>query len=177
MAAQVRSPFERFASKRKLRRGVDWRAELERWEKLQRGMAEVLGRWREAQRLLAGPDPAGRLEGLSRLRALENPLLAAIEQCREEAQAVEPRWRIYAEPAVWAALDEQHEQSARLAHNILNELRYATLDRTEEAAISAASLAALLSDHLAFEQRLLDQIEANRAAEDKLLVSYTESGD
>jgi hypothetical protein len=177
MAAKAESAFTRFADRRKLRREVAWRAELARWGKLHREMAEVLDRWREAQRLLAGNDPAGRLEGLRRLRALENPLLAGIEQCREEAQGVEPRWRIYAEASVWAALDEQHEQGAREAHNILDELRYATLDRTEKAATSAARLAARLSDHLAFERRLLEQIEANRAAEDKLMVSYTESGD
>jgi hypothetical protein len=177
MAARVQSPFARFAGKGKPRREVDWRAELARWGKLHGEMAEVLDRWREAQRLLAGTDPAGRLEGLGRLRALENPLLAGIEQCREEARGVEPRWRIYADASAWAALHEQHEEGARQAHNILDELRYATLDRTEEAAISAASLAALLADHLAYEQRLLDQIEANRVAEDKLLVSYTESGD
>jgi len=176
MARFVQTPSERAAGKRAARQG-DWRGELERWRKLAREMAEVLERWREACGLFGESDPARRLDGLARLRALENPMLQAIEQCHDEAQVIERRWRIYAEPSAWAVLHEQHEQGTRLARNILDELRFATLDRIADAAVAAEGLAKVLSDHLVFEQGLLGQIETNRAAEEKLLVRYTESGD
>jgi hypothetical protein len=175
MAAYVRRPFEGLP-KPKRERDIGWRAELERWRAVHRAMAELLTEWREGLRLLAVNEDARQVAGLARLRALETRLLSSVEQCRGEAVSAEPRWRIYAETSTWRELHDRHDHVVRLVHNALEDLRYATLDRTGDAAISAGALAALLSDHLAFEQSLLDQIEANRAAEDRLLVSYTESG-
>jgi hypothetical protein len=175
MAAYLRRPFEALPKTRR-ERGIGWRAELERWRTLHREMTELLAHWREALTLLAAAEDARRLEGLARLRGLETRLLSVIEQCSAEAASAEPRWLIYAEPSAWAELHDRHDRAVRLVHDAFENLRFATLDRTEEAAVSARTLAALLSEHLAFEQKLLDQIEANRAAEDRMLVSYTESG-
>ncbi len=174
MAAYTRKAFESDTKPRR-ERGIGWRAELERWRYLHRQMAEVLTRWREALGLLAAAEDARRLEGLSRLRGLETRLLSVIEQCSGEAASAEFRWRIYADASAWSELRDRHERAVRLVRNALENLRFATLERTEQLAASAGMLAALLAEHLAFEQVLLDQIEANCDAEDRLLVSYTES--
>lgn len=156
---------------------MDLRTQVTYFRKEHQDILTFLASWEHAVSQVASGQDAERLKGLADLRSME-PQLAAIEgHCRSEEKNVESPYSLYLEDAQLEELKKEHDQLRRFLQNVLFALRFATLAHVEEVAQLGRELLQFVRSHIAYEEKLLAQIEQGRAAVKELELRYTEPGE
>jgi len=154
---------------------MDLRSRLEYFHKEHDEILRFLNDWESALKMAASDRDDERRKGLAELRRFENELLSIEEHCHAEERTVDSPFEIYLDDVSLARLAQEHELLRQLSTDFLRELRFATVMRTTEVVGLGNALLEQLRRHIAHEALLLRQIEEGRAAEEKLLLRYTDS--
>jgi len=154
---------------------MDLRSRLDYFRKEHDEILHFLNDWKNALKMAGGDGDDERRKGLAELRRFENELLSIQEHCHAEERTVDSPFQIYLDDVSLTRLAQEHELLRQLSNDFLRELRFATLMRTNEVVRLGNALLEQLRRHIAHEAALLEQIEEGRAAEEKLLLRYTDS--
>jgi len=154
---------------------MDLRSRLDYFRKEHDEILRFLNAWEGALKMAASDGDDERRKGLTELRRFENELLSIQEHCHAEERTVDSPFQIYLDDVSLTRLAREHELLRQLSNDFLRELRFATLMRTNEVVRLGNALLEQLRRHIAHEAALLEQIEEGRAAEEKLLLRYTDS--
>lgn len=153
---------------------MDLRSRLDYFRKEHEEILRFLNNWERALKMAASESDEERLKGLEELRRSENDLMSIQEHCHAEERTVESPFQIYLDDASLARLAQEHELLRQLSNDFLRELTFATIFRISELVRSGSALLEQLRRHIAHETELLKQIEEGKAAEEKLLLRYTQ---
>ena len=156
---------------------MDVATQLDYFRKEHNDILHFLEEWARALDLVTSRDDERRLRGLNELRAIEPDLLAVRDHCSAEERSVEVPYRSYLEKSQLEKLTSEHQEIGKLVQDILVELRFATVDQIEGIRNSGRQLSSVIRDHIAYEEKLLMEIEQGLAteAEEKLLLRFTQS--
>lgn len=154
---------------------MDLRSRLDYFRKEHDEILRSLNDWERALKKAASEGDDERRKGLAELRRFESQLLSIAEHCHAEERTVDSPFQIYLDDASLARLAQEHESLRQLTNDYLRELQFATLLRTTEVVRQGTALLEQLRRHIAHETALLKQIEDGRAAEERILLRYTES--
>lgn len=118
-----------------------------------------------------------RCHSLEQLREMDGELVEIGEHCRREEEGVESPFELYLEPKSLEELRREHGRLRRLISDFRRELMLATAPRTVDLVALGKEVIAEVRMHVAEEEESLAQIEAGAAAEEKLLIRYSESAE
>ncbi len=154
---------------------MDVNMEFDYFRKEHTELLQFVDEWDRAVEHLASPEDVERLRGLTQLRELETDLLGLRGHCLSEERHLEWPYRAYLHREEIDKLAEDHRELGRQVQDMLLVLRFATIDQTEGIPAQGKKLEELIRQHLAFEEKLLTEIERNLEAEEeeRMLLRYT----
>jgi hemerythrin HHE cation binding domain-containing protein len=126
-----------------------------------------LDKWEGAVSLIASKDDARRTTALSELREMEAELQAIRNHCFSEERNLESPYRSALKKEQFHTLATEHQELGRFVQDIVLELRFATMDQTDNIAGLGRQLAEFLRRHIVYEEMLLSEIEQGLALETK----------
>jgi hypothetical protein len=105
-------------------------------------------------------DIRNRERGLANLRVLEHPFAGVVEHCHAEDRLVESTFHRYLKSTALTRLNEEHQKILRALAEFRQELRFATVDRTNTMIAPGLDLIRQLRAHVTYEKQLLAEIRA-----------------
>ena len=118
-----------------------------------------------------------RCHGLEQLHEVDGEIAEISEHCRREEQGVESPFQLFLEPKSLEELRKEHRRLWRLISDFRRELELVTAPRTADLVALGRDLIEEVRKHVAEEEALLAQIEAGAAAEEKVLLQYSQSAE
>ena len=115
-----------------------------------------------------------RCRGLEQLHEMDGEIAEISEHCRREEEGIESPFLLYLEAKSLVELRKEHVRLRQLISNFRRELQRVTATRTADLVALGQNLAAEIRRHVAAEEASLAQIEAGAAAEEKVLLQYTQ---
>lgn len=103
-------------------------------------------------------DFKAHLRGLAGLRSLEHGLAQVVRHCQVQDSIVNLMSEHYTQPEERARIGAEHEQILRLVSDFIEELKFATPDRTMAMILPGMDVVKWLRAHIAYEQELLNRI-------------------
>ena len=133
--------------------------------------------WEHALQRAASDDWDVRCHGLEQLHEMEGEIAEISEHCRREEEGIESPFLLYLEPKSLKELRKEHRRLWRLISDFRRELELVTAPRTADLIVLGREVIEEIRKHVAEEEALLAQIEAGAAAEEKVLLQYTQSAE
>jgi hemerythrin HHE cation binding domain-containing protein len=118
-----------------------------------------------------------RCHSLEQLHEMDREFVEISEHCRREEEGVESPFELYLESKSLEELRREHSRLHRLISDFRRELMLATAPRTADLVALGRKVITEVRKHIAEEEESLAQIEAGTAAEEKLLIRYSESAE
>jgi hypothetical protein len=116
-----------------------------------------------------------RAKGLSELRAMDHHLTAILEHCHSEDRAVQSLYDRYVQDAERARINREHRELILLVERFRDELKFATVDHTITLTLWGKELVNRMHSHTAYEDILLNRIDALSALPDEVVARYIHS--
>ncbi len=126
--------------------------------------------------LTAGEDFEQRAKGLANLRAFDHHLTAILEHTHSEDRAVESLYDRYLQDEERHRVNREHREIAQLVDRFRDELRFSTVDHTLTLTLWGKELVNRMHGHTAYEDILLNRIDALSALPDEVVERYMHSG-
>jgi hypothetical protein len=133
--------------------------------------------WEFALQRAASDDWDVRCHGLEQLHEMDEQIAEINEHCRREEEGVESPFQLYMEPKSLKELRKEHRRLGCLIRDFRRELKLVTAPRTADLIVLGRDVVKEIRKHVAEEEVLLAQIEAGAAAEEKVLLQYTQSAE
>jgi hypothetical protein len=116
-----------------------------------------------------------RAHGLDELHAWEHHLSAIREHCRSAERAVEWMYDHYLQYDERARVNREHREIIRLVERVRDELKFAAVDRTITLKLWGKELVSRMHAHIAYEDMILNRIDALSALPDEVVARYLHS--
>ena len=116
-----------------------------------------------------------RAQGLTELRALDHHMGALIEHCHSEDRAVESLYDRYLQQEERKRINLEHQEIIRLVDRFRDELRFSTADHTTTLSLWGKELVSRMRSHSAYEEILLNRVDALSALPEEVVERYMHS--
>jgi hemerythrin-like domain-containing protein len=131
--------------------------------------------WKSALERAASHDWDVRCHGLEQLHEMDGEIAEICEHCRREEEEIESPFLLYLEPKSLKELRKEHRRLRSVIGDFRGELKRVTASRTADLIALGSNAIEEIRKHVAEEEALLTEIEAGAAAEEKVLLQYTQS--
>jgi hypothetical protein len=125
--------------------------------------------------LTASKDFSDRSRGLAELRALDHHLAGVLEHCHSEDRVVESLYDRYLQDDERRRVSLEHHEIVRLVDRFRDELKFSTADRTTTLSLWGKELVDRMRGHSAYEDILLNRMDALSALPDEVVARYMHS--
>ena len=139
---------------------MDLRQQFELAHAEHANILQSLTAWENALNLLSSDDYDTRCLGLSQLRALDGRIAEICEHCRREEEDPNSPLSQFAEPADRERMKDEHFGLNRANYEFRRDLEFTTASFTYDLVLRGQELLTALLDHIAYEEGLLRQFEA-----------------
>ena len=116
-----------------------------------------------------------RGKGLSELRAMDHHLAGILEHCHSEDRAVQSIYDRYVQDPERARINREHHELVLLVGRFRDELKFATVDHTVTLTLWGKELVNRMHSHTAYEDILLNRVDALSALPDEVVARYIHS--